>query len=191
MRQLLLQRGFTLVELLAVITIIGILIALLLPAVQAAREAARMTQCQNNLKQLSLGCLQCEQANGFFPTGGWGYDWVGDADRGQGKRQPGGWLFCILPYLEQRQLSALGAGMPIAQKNAANTWRMGTSFTIMCCPTRRRATAYPKYTGPTPYLGGTPINCAVRRRPRGDPIMSPAWAINLPWSKTSLTYLRV
>ena len=89
------------VELLVVITIIGILIALLLPAVQSAREAARIMQCQNNLKQLSLGCLHCEHLNGYYPTGGWGSIWVGDPDRGQGKRQPGGWLFCILPYIEQ------------------------------------------------------------------------------------------
>ena len=65
-------RGFTLVELLVVITIIGILIALLLPAVQAAREAARRVQCTNNLKQLALGMLSFEQGNGHFPSGGWG-----------------------------------------------------------------------------------------------------------------------
>src|SRR5450830_1653987 len=88
--------AFTLVELLVVITIIGILIALLLPAVQAAREAARQTQCRNNLKQLSLGCLNHEQILGFFPSGGWGATWVGDPAR-IGNRQPGSWAYAILP----------------------------------------------------------------------------------------------
>ena len=80
------KRGFTLVELLVVITIIGILIALLLPAVQAAREAARIAQCRNNLKQLGLAMLDFEQANGHFPSGGWGYLWVGNPDRGPERR---------------------------------------------------------------------------------------------------------
>ncbi len=109
--------GFTLVELLVVITIIGILIALLLPAVQAAREAARQVQCKNNLKQIALAALGHEQNRGFFPTGGWGISWVGDPDRGQtfgdAQHQPGNWLYSCLPFLEQETLYLLPAdGQP-------------------------------------------------------------------------------
>src|SRR5450830_967344 len=102
--------AFTLVELLLVITIIGILIALLLPAVQAAREAAWQTQCRNNLKQLALGCLNHESLTKRFPTNGLGFAWTGDADRGTDWRQPGGWIYNILPYIEQQTMHDLGLG---------------------------------------------------------------------------------
>src|SRR5665647_549730 len=105
------KNAFTLVELLVVITIIGILIALLLPAVQAAREAARKMQCSNNLKQLALGCLNHEQAQGFYPSGGWRWSLGGDPDCGFGRRQPGGFLYNLLPYIEQQSLHDMGAGM--------------------------------------------------------------------------------
>jgi prepilin-type N-terminal cleavage/methylation domain-containing protein len=131
--------GFTLVELLVVITIIGILIALLLPAVQAAREAARKLQCANQLKQLALACLNHEQIQGFLPTGGWGYCWAGDPDRGFTKKQPGGWLFNILPYNEQRALHDLGIGGKVAGRVQTFT----TALPGLVCPDRRRALQYP------------------------------------------------
>jgi prepilin-type N-terminal cleavage/methylation domain-containing protein/prepilin-type processing-associated H-X9-DG protein len=138
--------GFTLVELLVVITIIGILIALLLPAVQAAREAARRTQCSNNLKQLSLGCLNHEQAQGFFPTGGWYWKWMGDPDRGFDKNQPGGFMFNLLPYIEQQELHDLAAGKGAynsAAKKTALTTMVQTPLTTLYCPTRRAAVISP------------------------------------------------
>jgi prepilin-type N-terminal cleavage/methylation domain-containing protein len=102
------RAGFTLVELLVVIAIIGILIALLLPAVQAAREAARRSQCQNNLKQLGLGMLLHVDVHQHFSSGGWGWRWVGDPDRGTGTSQPGGWNYPLLSFIEQQALHELG-----------------------------------------------------------------------------------
>ncbi|MGA7701062.1 MAG: DUF1559 domain-containing protein [Thermoguttaceae bacterium] len=140
-------RGFTLVELLVVITIIGILIALLLPAVQAAREAARRAQCANNIKQLALGCLNHEQATRRYPTGGWGWAWVGDADRGDNWRQPGGWIYNILPYLEQQALHDMGMGLTGTAKNDANGQRSTIALNVYYCPSRRPPLDYPYVAG--------------------------------------------
>ena len=137
-------KGFTLVELLVVISIIGILIALLLPAVQAAREAARMTQCRNHLKQIGLAVLDHEQINGHFPTGGWGWSWGGgDPDRGFGLRQYGGWIYNILPYLEQQALHDLGTGLTDAQKSTMSGQRNVTPLETLICPTRRSVKVHP------------------------------------------------
>ena len=149
------ERGFTLVELLVVITIIGILIALLLPAVQAAREAARRLQCCNNLKQLALGCLDHEYANGIFPTGGWGSNWAPDPDQGFTKKQPGCWLFTILPYIEQDGLFNMAAGQagwPVPPSKKAKIAQMyAVPITAFYCPTRRKPLITPCNWYPHPF----------------------------------------
>ncbi len=106
--------GFTLIELLVVIAIIAILIALLLPAVQQAREAARRTQCRNNLKQIGIAIHNHHDVHNFFPSGGrhWkDFPTFVEDDYSNPKftgppevapRQGAGWLYQILPYLEQQ-----------------------------------------------------------------------------------------
>jgi prepilin-type N-terminal cleavage/methylation domain-containing protein len=133
--------AFTLVELLVVIAIIGILVALLLPAVQAAREAARRTQCLNQVKEMTLGCINHHDTTKHFPTGGWGWNLVGDPDRGFGADQPGGWIYNILPFIEESALHDLGADgdefkITAQQKQGARKV-LESPLGIITCPTRR------------------------------------------------------
>lgn len=97
-----LRRGFTLVELLVVIAIIGTLIGLLLPAVQSAREAARKSQCSNNVRQMALGALNYESANGKYPTAGQGYDFT----LGLNQMNLESMFTQILPFIDQAGIAA-------------------------------------------------------------------------------------
>lgn len=140
--------GFTLVELLVVIAIIGILVGLLLPAVQSARESGRRLQCANNLRNLSLGSLQHLQTNGYFPSGGWGWGWSGDPNRGFGRKQPGGWGYSVLPYTEQLAVYNMGFGATDAVRRAEGAKMVAIPISIFNCPTRRMVKV-------RPYVHGT------------------------------------
>lgn len=100
--------GFTLIELLVVIAIVGVLVALLLPAVQQAREAARRTQCSNNLKQIGLALHNYNDVHGVFPPG---YDLLLDKVANPSEPEPigrgHGWASFLLPYLELRSIHEL------------------------------------------------------------------------------------
>lgn len=143
--------GFTLVELLVVIAIIGLLMALLLPAVQASREAARRTQCASHLKQFGVAFHNHYDAYGFLPSGGWGHRWLGDPDRGPGIEQPGGWIFHILPFIEQDALYKMGRdGQPdviTTQQRTQTAKATQIPVAILNCPTRRRPGLL-RYLGP-------------------------------------------
>ena len=129
--------GFSLIELLVVIGIISILVGLLLPAVQAAREAARRAQCCNNLYQMGLAVLQHESAKQYYPTGGWGSLWVGDPNRGADEDQPGGWVYNILPYLEQQAVHDMGMGTDATAREIQAVEMIGTKIPNVNCPSRR------------------------------------------------------
>ncbi len=180
--------GFTLVELLVVITIIGILIMMLLPAVNSVRESGRFLQCKNNMKQFGTACLAHEQAQGFFPTGGWGWFWQGDPDCGFNNQQPGGWIYNILPYVEMTALhdqqfvvsgtqvngrTGPGQSPNIAMKQQAIISMVSTPLPMMMCPTRRRAVLYPYAQQPLAY------NCGGIQAPSGLQVGRTDYAINV------------
>ena len=114
----------------------------------------------NNVKQIGLAMIQHEQKHGFFPTGGWGWGYVGDADLGYDYHQCGGWIYNILPYLEQQAQYDLGKGLAATAKSAANDQRVVIPLVMFNCPTRRRCLAYPfkDYSHGSPYSGGVGQN---------------------------------
>lgn len=139
----------TILELLTVLAVMTILVSLLLPAVQEGREAARRTQCENRVRQLALAVTMHESSQRYYPSGGWGYAWVGDPTCRVGDRVPGGWIHATLPYIEQR--SVWGLTRTKRGRNEA----LSSPLPMLVCPTRRDGSIKPYTLTDTPLRNAT------------------------------------
>lgn len=192
--------GFTLVELLVVIAIIGILVALLLPAIQAARESARRTDCKNRLKQIGLAIHNHVDSHKVFPTGGAEYnakiaDYIENGKPHGPAKQGLGWAYQILPYLEEGAIKEITTNLDLQK----------AVIPLYTCPSRRSANMAQAHVARTgeyvfliDYAGAQP--CTVQY-PAGMPglpnpptpydptknvpLMSPSFNTNFAVSATS------
>ena len=194
-------RAFTLIELLVVIAIIGVLVALLLPAVQAAREAARRAQCINNLKQIGLALHNYHAAVGSFPVG-FLVPTIAAPPTTSPLQYRWSALAQMAPYLEQTNLAnSLNFQFPLAYKPTsgnppfwpyypANATAMGTKVAVLLCPSDG-ATAPMANSGPTNYAfcAGSGINGGDATGADGAFILGPAISVAEILDGTSQTVM--
>lgn len=178
------RRAFTLVELLVVIAIIGVLVALLLPAVQAAREAARRNQCMNNLKQMGLALQNHNSALGEYPTGGsepWHDQGAADSLFSKGY----GWMVQILPYVENESLRAISKGYGAGDR-ARDLQVRRTPVPMYFCPSRRTGIVRTAPASAEDCTKGCALNDYASATPSN--ILNPASPNHEPWYWQGVTH---
>lgn len=145
--------GFTLIELLVVIAIIGVLVGLLLPAVQAARESARGVECRDRLRQFGLAFQQHDGQYRCFPSGGWGYDQPPTYIQGAPatrRLQRAGWGFQVLPFLEGTNVW-----------NSGPLVAVGSAQQVFFCPSKRAPQTVTILDAYQPPLTGSMVETAL------------------------------
>ncbi len=146
--------GMTILELTTVLCVLCLLIQLLLPAVQSAREAARRLQCATHLKQMGLASMVHHDLWGRFPSGGWHFHWIGEPERGTDQDQPGSWVYNLLDYLGQSDLRRMGRDQVGVDRMEAIVRRCQTPLSMLHCPSRRDVDSYPHRVNRQPITRG-------------------------------------
>lgn len=139
------RMAVTVIELIVVTAIAAGLMSLLLTAMQSARESSRKMKCQNNLKQIGIALLGHEAAFNRYPSNGWGYLWIGEPERGSGVQQPGGWIYNVLPFLEQQSIHDIPLGVQGEQRYYATSRMLAAPAIVFHCPTRGRDALSPNF----------------------------------------------
>lgn len=114
-----------------------------MPAIQSVRESARVAACRNKVGQIVKGLTNLESAMQAFPSGGWGDEWLGATERGTEARQPGGWMFAVLPYVEEKSLYMSVEGVTAANAQGAYAKLATASLPMLACASRRPSVPLP------------------------------------------------
>lgn len=138
--------GLSVLELVTSLAVIAIILALALVGVQSARESARKLQCQNNLKQIGLAAQNHLATTQTFPSGGWGVQWMGVASLGHGARQPGGWCYSLLPFIEADNVFSIVETPDQANSDQAAVESLAETMpSVFACPARDSLTNVDNY----------------------------------------------
>lgn len=140
------RAGLTIIEVTIGMLALGLVVQLGVVALNATRESSRLNGCKNNLRAIGQSIESHETALNYYPPGGWGFLWIGDPDRGNGPKQPGGWIYNILPYSGYQDIHDIGLGLSGDEKKKAGGEISSHAISLFACPGRRNAET------PIPYF---------------------------------------